>query len=202
MKSVVIYIHGKGGNAANSVYYEKFFKNIPVLGFDYKAQNPMEAYEEFNTYFNNIYKTYDSIYIIAESIGAYFLMSSITSKKIIKAFFISPLVDMEELIFKMMDYANVSLEELKEKQIIPISFGEPLSYPYLKYVQTHPLNWHNETYILYGDHDNLTSYKTIKKFSKDIKATLTVMKDGEHYFHTLSEMTFLDNWLKKSIKIK
>ena len=32
-----------------------------------------------------------------------------------------------------------------------------------------------------------------------IGATLTVMKGGEHWFHTDNQMAFLDQWIKKYI---
>lgn len=47
--------------------------------------------------------------------------------------------------------------------------------------------------------DNLTSGKTIWEFASQTGATLTVMQNGEHWFHTDEQMEFLDNWIKKSI---
>lgn len=41
---------------------------------------------------------------------------------------------------------------------------------------------------------------TIYKFAQRIGATLTVMKGGEHWFHTNEQMKFLDNWIRSSIK--
>ena len=32
---------------------------------------------------------------------------------------------------------------------------------------------------------------------KEVKATLTVMEGGEHWFHTEEQMAFLDNWIKE-----
>ena len=36
MKNIVIYIHGKGGNAGEGEYYKKFFPDFEIYGFDYK----------------------------------------------------------------------------------------------------------------------------------------------------------------------
>lgn len=44
-----------------------------------------------------------------------------------KAYFISPIVNMEKLICDMMSWANVSEEELKRRKVIPTDFGEDLS---------------------------------------------------------------------------
>ena len=47
MKKAVIYIHGKDGTAEEAEYYTSIFQNADVIGFDYKAQTPWEAKEEF-----------------------------------------------------------------------------------------------------------------------------------------------------------
>ncbi len=50
--------------------------------------------------------------------------------------------------------------------------------------------------------DNLTSIETISEFAGRIGASLTVMKDGEHWFHTEEQMEFLDDWLRNIKEIK
>ena len=197
MNQVVIYIHGKGGNAEEAEYYKKLFEDSDVIGFDYTAQTPWEAKEEFPTFFDSICQKYESVIIIANSIGAFFTMSSLYDRQIEKAFFISPIVDMETLITDMMMWASVTEEKLRTKKEIETDFGETLSWEYYCYVKEHPITWTIPTHILYGDSDNMTSYETMSKFSDQIKATLTVMKNGEHWFHTEEQMNFLDNWIKR-----
>lgn len=80
MKHIVVYIHGKGGNAAEADYYKQFFANAEVIGFDYKAQTPREAEAEFVPYFNALREKYDKITLIANSIGAYFAFNTLTKK--------------------------------------------------------------------------------------------------------------------------
>lgn len=65
----------------------------------------------------------------------------------------------------------------------------------LCYVREHPLSWNISTNILYGEKDHLTSYETVSKFARQIGATLTVMKGGEHWFHTKEQIKFLDGWI-------
>ena len=101
---------------------------------------------------------------------------------------------MEKFIADMMLWADVSVDELRERQEIETSFGETLSWEYLCYVKNYPVKWKIPTYILYGEHDNLTSYETISKFANKISAPLTVMQNGEHWFHTDEQMSFLDKW--------
>ncbi len=128
--------------------------------------------------------------------GAFFSMNADIDSMIEKAYFISPIVDMERLITDMMSWANVTEDELKEKGTIRTSFGEDLSWEYLCYVREHPIKWNVPTYILYGSRDNLTSPDTITTFAKSHNAKLTVMENGEHWFHTDEQMRFLDDWIK------
>lgn len=195
MKNVIIYVHGKGGSAEEATHYESLFPDSEVIGFDYHAQTPWEAKEEFLQFFAEQRKRCENLVLVANSIGAFFSLSSLDETLIDKAYFISPVVDMEKLIVNMMSWANVSEQELAEKLEIPTDFGEILSWNYLCYVREHPVSWHIPTQILYGDQDNLTSLETISAFAQKIGAELTVMQGGEHWFHTEEQMQFLDAWV-------
>ena len=166
-----------------------------MIGFDYKSQNPWEAKDEFSSFFDSRSKGYDSVILIANSIGAYFSMSALAKKKISEALFISPVVNMEKLITDMMMWSGVTEEELQIKKEIPTEFEETLSWEYLCYVRQHPIEWGIPTHILYGGKDNLTSRETISEFADKIGANLTIMEDGEHWFHTDEQMNFLDKWV-------
>lgn len=201
MEQLMVYVHGKGGNAGEAEHYKPLFPKSTVIGFDYKAQTPWEAKEDFLAFFEQ-QRDYDSVIITANSIGAFFTMSALSQshyeKTIDQALFISPIVDMEKLIRNMMGFAKVTEEELCRRKEIPTNFGETLSWEYLCYVREHPIGWSVPTRILYGEHDNLTDYETVSAFAKRTGACLTVMKDGEHWFHTTEQMKFLDNWVKNS----
>ena len=196
MKNVVIYIHGKYGTAEEAEYYRKFFNETDIIGFEYTSEYPWDFQKEFSNFIDNIYIKYKKISIIANSIGAYFTMLSLTNKNIEKAFFISPIVDMEKLITDMMVSENITEEELYKKKEIKTSFGEILSWDYLTFARKNPIEWNIPTYILYGENDDLTSYETILNFTNKSKANLTIMKGGEHWFHTDEQIEFLDNWIK------
>ena len=196
MKNVVIYIHGKYGTAEEAEYYRKFFNETDIIGFEYTSEYPWDFQKEFSNFIDNIYIKYKKISIIANSIGAYFTMLSLINKNIEKAFFISPIVDMEKLITDMMFLENITEEELYKKKKIKTSFGETLSWDYLTFTRKNPTEWNIPTYILYGENDDLTSYETILNFTNKSKANLTIMKGGEHWFHTDEQIEFLDNWIK------
>lgn len=197
MKNAVIYIHGKGGSAEEATHYQPLFRDSAVIGFDYQAQTPWEAKKEFSAFFDAVSCNARSVAIIANSIGAFFAMAALSDKRIESAFFVSPIVDMQKLIGDMMLWANVTEKALCEKGVIETSFGETLSWEYLCYVREHPVRWRAPTHILYGEKDNLTALDTISGFANQIGATLTVMKDGEHWFHTPEQMQFLDRWIAR-----
>ena len=192
MKNFVIYVHGKGGSADEAKFYKKFFEK--VVGFDYKSENVWDFKEEFLQFISG--KNFAEIILIANSIGAYFSMNALSSKKIHKAFFISPIVDMEKIIKNLMRAENVTENELRAKKIIPTKFGENLSWNYLKYVRENKIDWQSPTEILYGEKDNFTDKQTMFDFAEKIGAKVTVMKNGEHWFHTAEQMQFLSDWIK------
>ena len=197
MKDLILYIHGKGGSAAESEHYKPLFPDCEVLGLDYQTFTPWETGAEIREAAEKLKAKHDSIILIANSIGAFFSMNAGIDKLINKAYFISPIVDMEKLIVDMMLWANVTQAELKAKSVIRTIFGEDLSWDYLCYVRDNPISWDVPTQILYGENDNLTSYETIRAFTERHNAILTVMEGGEHWFHTEKQMQFQDDWIRK-----
>ena len=195
--TAVLYLHGKNGSASESEHYKPLFPECEVIGFDYQTFSPWETGAEIRSVVEKLKSEYDSIILIANSIGAFFSMNAGIDSIIKKAYFISPIVDMERLITDMMDWANVTEDKLKEKGMIHTSLGEDLSWDYLCYVREHPVKWSVPTAILYGKNDALTSYETISAFAKKHNAKLTVMENGEHWFHTEEQMQFLDNWIRR-----
>ena len=219
--SLVLYIHGKGGNAGEAEHYKELFPQADVYGFDYQSEYPWEAKVEFVSELEKWKQQYDKIILIANSIGAFFSIQSGIDDYIDQAYFISPIVNMEKLICDMMGWAGVTEQELEEKQIIPVEFGDDLSWEYLQYVRKNPIKWDTPTRILYGSEDMLQSLDTIYAFAENgnaqkgnsenrsrhqvedahepdtttMKYPVTVMEGGEHWFHTEEQMEFLDQWI-------
>ncbi|WP_278452278.1 alpha/beta hydrolase [Thomasclavelia spiroformis] len=200
LKKAIIYIHGKGGNYLEAEQYKKNCPGFDIFGIDFNNYIPWIVQNEIIEFYNNVQNKYNQIFIIANSIGAHLAMHSLQKCKIEKALFISPILDMEQLILDMMKWANISEKELAEKGEIPTDFGETLSWEYLCFVRRNPIIWNVETEILYAEHDNLTSRKTVDKFVNSHDAHLTIMKNGEHWFHTDEQIEFLNKWLKNVIQ--
>lgn len=171
--NVILYIHGKDGSASESEHYKSFFPNCEVIGLDYKTFTPWETGKEIHATIKELKTRFENIILITNSIGAYFSMNAGINEMVHKAYFISPVVDMEKLN------------------------GVELTGEWLHYVKSHPIDWNVLTHILYGSNDSLISFDTVSDFAKKHNASLTVMEGGEHWFHTEEQMWFLDNWIRK-----
>lgn len=199
MEKKLIYVHGKGGSAEMAAHFQPFFADCDCVGMDYRAQTPWEAMREFPAWFDEQTRGASSVTLIASSLGAYFSLCALADKPIDCALLISPVVNMERLILDMMIWAGTNEEELREKKRIPTEFGETLDWDYLCYVRQHPIAWHTPTRILCGEKDHMISLATMTDSARSLNAPLTVMPDGEHWFHTEEQMTFLDRWIMDSI---
>ncbi len=197
----IIYVHGKGGSHLEAKQYEKNCIGFDIIGVDYSDYQPQIVKEQIETEYERLSKIYDDIYLIANSIGAYFSMLALQNVSIKKALFISPIADMEKLILDMLCWAGSSEEDLIKKGEIHTDFGETLSFSYLAFVRDNKIVWNVPTEILYAEKDNLTSRETIESFAKTHGANLTIMPKGEHWFHTKGQLEFLDSWMKKAIII-
>ena len=192
----VLYIHGMGGDASESDLFKPLFENSAVTGLDYKTFTPWETGEEIYEAVQKLKEEHGNVTLIANSIGAFFSMNADIGGLIREAYFISPIVDMEKLILGMMRSERIGEEELLRKGTVNTASGVELSYGYLRYVREHPIVWETETHIVYGEYDTFTDIGTMTGFAEKHNADLTVMKGGEHWFHTEKQTEFLVEWIK------
>ena len=197
MKRAILYVHGKGGSAGEADRLRTICPGFAVLGVDYRGELPWEAAPQIAAAYDEVRRQYDHIILLANSIGAYFAMLALGDRALDRALFVSPVLDMERLILDMMGRAGVSEQTLRERGEIPTDFGETLSWEYRSYVREHPIAWQAPTEILYAGGDHLVSRQSVERFAAEHGAGLTVLEDGEHWFHTEEQLAFLDNWVKK-----
>lgn len=197
MKRAILYVHGKGGSAAEADRFRAICPGFDVLGVDYRGELPWEAAPQITAAYDAAHRQYDHIILLANSIGAYFAMLALQGRALDRALFVSPVLDMERLILDMMAWAGVSEQTLREKGEIPTDFGEKLSWAYLCYVRERPIAWQVPTEILYAGGDHLVSRQTVERFAAEHDAGLTVLEDGEHWFHTGEQLAFLEGWVKR-----
>lgn len=199
MKRAIIYIHGKGGSAKEAEAYSKSCPGFDIIGVDYNEYLPWIVQPEIKACYDEICKEYDSVFLIANSIGTYFSMLALQNCKIEKALFISPILNMEKLILDMISWAGISEKKLEERGEIQTDFGETLFWQYLCFARKNPISWNIQTEILYAGKDNLITRETVDDFVCNHNAELTVMENGEHWFHTEEQVRFLDAWMKRVI---
>lgn len=200
MKKAIIYVHGKNGNFLEAEQYKKNCVGFDIVGVDYNDYLPWIVQKQIEPVYNQLRKEYEYIYIIANSIGAYFAMHTLQNCVIEKALFISPILNMERLILDMMQWANVTEDELHERGEITTEFDEVLSWEYLEFIRRNPIEWNIPTEILFASNDNLTSRTTVDAFVANHNANLTVMENGEHWFHTDVQIAYLNKWMKNALQ--
>ncbi len=194
---VILYVHGMGGNFSEAESYRKDCPGFDVVGAEYDGSFPAKARDDIRRAYDVLRGEYECVYLLANSIGAYFSMLALQGCEPEKALFISPILDMERVILDMMSRAGVSEDDLRTKGEIVTASGEILSWEYLRFVRENPLTWNAPTEILYAGNDIITSRQTVNEFVLGHDARLTVMENGEHWFHTAEQVAFLDEWLRR-----
>ena len=209
---IYIYVHGKMSNKdeAHGFAEKASMKGYQVLSFDLPEHGERIDVNYPCNVWNGVYdlgiikeyvkQGWRDLYLYGSSLGAYFILLAYSDLTIKKCLLVSPILDMERLIQKIMKWVNVSEQELKDKRIISTTMGETLCWDYYCYVRKNPIiRWNAPTAILYGSEDNLTEREVIENFTKRFNCDLTVLEDGEHWFHTDKQLTFLDKWLDQHI---
>ena len=197
MDKALLYVHGMGGSAAEAEQFRPFCPGCEVVGAEIADLTPWGAIGPIRAAFAVLRRQHESVSLLANSIGAYFSMLALGDEAVAKAFFISPVVDLERLILGMMKQAGVSEEELLARGEIAQPAGLALSWKYLDFVRSHPLRWAHPTEILYAEGDALIPRDVVEAFATTHNAGITVMPGGEHWFHTPEQMDFLSCWLAR-----
>ena len=209
---IYLYVHGKSGCKEEAASFAELAcaKGWQVLSMDLPEHgerkgdtssfDPWHAVPELNAVYDYLQDGWKKTALFANSIGAWFSMLSFAGKPLEKALFVSPVLDMECLIRRMMQWASVSEEDLEKAGIIQTSFGETLSWEYYFYARNHPVcRWEIPTDILYADQDHLTERSAADSFAERYHCRLTVMENGEHWFHTPEQLAMLREWMQNSL---
>ena len=213
---VFIAIHGNMSNKEDEVIKilakEVVSKGYQLLSFDLpehgerkegtkylcKVQNCVADLKQVMEYAK---LNYNEINIWACSMGAYFSLLAYKDENIGQCIFLSPVVNMKVIIDNMILWSNTTEEKLKEKQEIKTNFGQTLYWDYYQYVKENPITtWNKNTCILYGIKDNMQEQNLIQDFSNKFNCKLSILENGEHYFHTKEQLDYYRNWLGKIIK--
>lgn len=211
--NLIIAVHGDQSNKSDEVIRvlaeEAMLKGYQVLSFDLaehgerkeypepcKVKNSIEDLNKVLTYACSCAK---NISLFGCSIGAYFSMLAYKDAEIRQALFLTPLVDMKHIINNMMAMFNVS-EELLEKEQEIITPIKPLYWDYYQdVVLNHPIRWDKPTTLLHAGNDSFTTSYVMNAFAKRTHADMTILENGEHYFHTKKQLAFFQKWVREKI---
>ena len=214
-RKIYLYIHGQGGNKeeAQSIAevicrygYQVLSIDLPEHGerkSEINSFDPWHIVPELIDVMGFVNVHWEQVSLFANSIGAWFSMLSFGNECLDNCLFVSPVLDIKQLILKMMRWANVSEEQLKKELIIPTTFGQTLSWKYWEYALSHPITkWEVPTKILYGGNDNLIDRDVVEHFAHEFHCGLDVMENGEHWFHTEYHLNIMRDWIRKEIDCK
>lgn len=206
-----LFVHGKMGSKDEAADFARFAcpAGRQVVGIDLPEHGsrkgereklvPWVAVPEIKAVYTAMKECWRHIGLRANSIGAWFSMLALQEERLEKALFVSPVVDMEDLIQNMMRWAGITESELQRSGQIPTDFGETLSWDYLCWVRTHPIRWSTPTEILYAGQDHLTARSVINAFVAKTESKLTVMEAGEHWFYTDAQLRVLHEWERQNL---
>jgi len=212
---VFIAIHGNKSNKEDEVIKilaeKAVSKEYQVLSFDLPGHgerendtnylcNVQNCVKDLKQVLEYAKKNFKEINLWACSMGAYFSLLAFRDEDIKLCLFLSPVVNMKTIIDNMMLWSNVTEEELEEKREIKTDFGEILYWDYYEYVKNNPIsNWDKKTFVLYGNKDNFQDENVIKDFCNKYDCKLSVLENGEHFFHTERQLSFYKKWLNEII---
>jgi len=100
------------------------------------------------------------------------------SEKVEQALFVSPILDMKRFI-----------------ELMPQREDD-----YYEWVVNNPITcWDTPTYILRPETDLVVSEEVGRDFISQHQCQVTIMSDGEHWFHTPEQLAFLKAWEENTI---
>ena len=195
-KRAIVYIHGLHGSYEEAKNYAFLNDQFDVIGLDYQDGNPWEVGPLLKEKFVELIKPYDEVFIIANSIGAFYACEYLFDCHIERAFFISPIVSMFQNIVDLMMMYDIKDSELRDSQFIELDDGTVLSYDFYQHVANEENKWNVPTDILYGAYDEIVYSGSMLEFLENHpSARLTVKSEGEHYFETEEDQEFIKNWI-------
>ena len=208
---LIVAVHGNMSNKqdvpigllaeeANSRGYQVLSFDLPQHGDRKEEAIPCKVQncvEELGKIMNFAEKQAKHISLFACSMGAYFSLLAYKDRPIKQSLFLSPVVDMARIIDNMMNWFQISEEELQAKKEIPTPVGQTLYWDYYSYVKAnHIAHWQSPTHILYGKGDTLCEREVIEAFVTKFACDLEVLEDGEHYFHTPGQLECFRLWVR------
>ena len=179
---VFLFIHGLRGHKEEALAFAEVAEpeGYQVLGIDLPLERkPWEVLPLLNEVREYLYKNWKSVSLRANSIGSWFSLLTFQGEEVERALFVSPLLDMKKYI-----------EELQTSE-----------EDYYGWVVNNPVaHWDAPTYILRPDVNLIVSDTVGRDFISHHQCQLTIMPDGEHWFHTPEQIAFSESMGRNCVK--
>ena len=192
---VVVYIHGRNSSRKEYNFYKSFIVGYDVKMLDYEDGDAWVVGPLIKEKFAKLIAKYKEVVVIAHSIGAFYAIDNLYEFPIKKAFFISPITDMFQVMFDMMNSYKVTEKKLKEQGEIKLENGFTLSYDFYKHSLEDFDNWNVPTEVLFGNKDGLTYLNNTIEFISTHNASLTIKNDADHYFQKPDDLAYIKKWI-------
>lgn len=204
-------VHGKMGRkeeaepfalTATELGWQVLSVDLPEHGArrDSGKLDPWHVLPELQKVYDQAANQWRSISLYGVSIGAWFSLLALAERKVDRCLLVSPVLDMEKLIETMLGWAGATPQQLRQQRRIPTSFGETLDWDYYCFARENPVRWRKDTRMLYAGKDHLTPRSTAEDFCRRFGWALTVMEEGEHWFHTGEQLSVLRRWEREQLE--
>lgn len=197
-------VHGLCGNKEEAERFAKvaLYGDYQVLAVDLPEHGerkdgvklvPWEAIDELKAVMDYAVKKW-RVSVRAVSIGAYYSLMSFCGYDLENCLFVSPLIDMCDMIEGMLKVASADIKQLERDKNILFN-GQDISWRYYCFAKNNPpKKISSDTAILCSDTDYVVNIETVKKFAGENDIPVTFMRGGEHFFHTQKQIDFLERW--------
>jgi GNAT superfamily N-acetyltransferase len=175
-EKVFMFVHGLHGRKEEALAFAEVAvpKGYQVLGIDLPVERkPWEVLPLLNEVRDFLYEKWKYVSVRANSIGSWFTLLAFQSKKVEQALLVSPILDMKRFI-----------------ELMPQCEDD-----YYEWVVNNPIIcWYAPTYILRPEIDLIVNEEVGREFISLHQCQITIMADGEHWFHTPEQLAFLKTW--------
>ena len=208
---MIVAVHG-AQSSKTDVPFRLLAEALPgwqVLSFDLPEHGdrkdeptlckPPVCVREFSAVLDYAESRWTDLGLFAVSMGAYFSLLACPGRRISRAWFLSPVVDMERLTRDMMGWFQISETRLEAEGEIPTPMGQALCWDDYGYIRRHPIDRSPfPTDMLRGSGYTLVAEETVSAFTERFSCRLRIAEGAEHWFHTPPELDELSRWLRET----
>ena len=198
-KKTIIYIHPKGWNSLKVKDIQSIKVGYEIKEIKCDINDVQKEGNKVKEKFSEILEEHQEIVLIASSMACFYAIEYLSSYDIKKAYFISPIIDMYQYIFDLMNKYHVTERKLKEEKFVQLEDGQLLSYDLYQHVLADHDEWKIPTDIIYGDQDRVVFIENIADFLAYHDSRLSICINADHNFSKKENQLFLKEWLIKQL---